>query len=75
VACRAVNVQVNVTVRPTDVACHGLLSSLSSANRLTLPWQLRSPFGPSTLCGSHLMESHATVPRAHCAWRLGGVEM
>jgi hypothetical protein len=67
-----VNVQVNVTVPPTWVACQPLPSSSSSANRAFPPLQLRRPFGPSTLCGSYLMSPHGTVPWAHCACRLGG---
>src|SRR3954452_10509316 len=53
VECRAVSTQLNVTEEPTGVAGQVRRSSASTANRSLPPSQLRSPFGPSTLCGSY----------------------
>ena len=49
---RAVRLQVNVTLLPTEAAGQALDSSLSTANRLPLPLHAMEPLGASTLCGS-----------------------
>ncbi|BCB90167.1 hypothetical protein Psuf_074800 [Phytohabitans suffuscus] len=72
---RAVKTQVNVTDEPTVRAGHARLSSFSTANWDRPPSQLRSPLGPSTLCGSNwICPQSGTARDAHRAWRLGGAE-
>ncbi len=75
VACRAVLIQVKVTVLPTEVAGQLRLSSLRTANWAMPAWQLFRPLGPSTLCGSYLIwPQSGTRFCAQSACRLGGEE-
>ena len=75
VRCRAVNTQVNVTVRPTDRTGQARLLSFSTENWGRPPSQRFRPFGPSTLCGSNWIGPQSGTTRcAHRAWRLGGAE-
>src|SRR5690349_4534328 len=76
VACRAVNVQLNVVALPTAVAGQFRLLSSRTANRALPPLQSFDPLGASTLCGSYWRSPQlATTPRAQSACLLGGDEM
>src|SRR5262249_49535235 len=62
-----------VTELPTEVAGQLRPSSLSTAKCAMLAWQLRSPLGPSTLCGSQrICPQSGTRCCAQRACRLGG---